>query len=153
LAGSPPTPGGTFGLVTKLNCLSIVTRGNPQIYASVAISSDLLEDESCAIFMSNAVDGSLSALIILFLRVWRSISPGSKIAIDCWVAPELVVFSVLVVVVVDCADTAMKSICGVTIKLSIKDNIATKVILKITLLFNLCITSLEVFKKYERMAH
>lgn len=30
LAGPRPTPGGTFGLVTKLNCLSIETSGNPQ---------------------------------------------------------------------------------------------------------------------------
>jgi hypothetical protein len=39
-------------------------------------------------------------------------------------------------VVVDCADAAMKSVCGDTIKLSIIDNIATKVILDITVLFN-----------------
>jgi hypothetical protein len=30
----------------------------------------------------------------------------------------------------------MKSVCGATIKLSIRDNIATKVILDITVLFN-----------------
>lgn len=99
------------------------------MYASVAISSVLLEEESCAIFMSNAVDGSLSALIILFLRVSRSIPPGSKIDIDCWIADKLLAFSVLVM---DCADAAaMKSVCGVTIKLSIIDNIAIKVILDI----------------------
>jgi hypothetical protein len=118
----------------KLNCLSIVTRGNPHMYASVAISSVLLEEESCAIFMSNAVAGSPSVLIILFLRVSRSIPPGSKIAKDCWTAAELVAFSVLVV---DCADAAViKSVCGDTIKLSIIDNIATKVILDIIVLFN-----------------
>jgi hypothetical protein len=51
LAGPRPIPGGTFGLVTKLNCLSIVTRENPHMYAKVAISSGLFEEEICAIFM------------------------------------------------------------------------------------------------------
>jgi hypothetical protein len=38
---------------------------------------------------------------------------------------------------VDCADAAaMKNVCGATIKLSIIDNIATKVILDIIVLFN-----------------
>jgi hypothetical protein len=77
--------------------------------------------------MSNAVAGSLSTLIILLLRVSRSIPPGSKIDIDCWTAAELVAFSVLVVMV-DCADAPMKSVCGATIKLNIRDNIATKII-------------------------
>ena len=51
LAGPRPGPGGTFGLVTKLNCLSIVTSGNPQMYASVAMPSGVFEVESCAILI------------------------------------------------------------------------------------------------------
>ncbi|MGA8843298.1 MAG: hypothetical protein WB511_06905 [Nitrososphaeraceae archaeon] len=45
LAGPRPIQGEVFGLVTKLNCLSIVTSGNPQMYASVAISSGLFEED------------------------------------------------------------------------------------------------------------
>jgi hypothetical protein len=37
---------------------------------------------------------------------------------------------------VDCADAPMKSVCGATIKLNIRDNIATKIILDVTVLFN-----------------
>ena len=51
LAGPRPGPEGIFGLVTKLNCLSIVTSGNPQMYASVAMPSGVFEAESCAIFV------------------------------------------------------------------------------------------------------
>jgi len=66
LTGPSPGPGGTFGLVTKLNCLSIVTRGNPHMYASVAISSDLFEVVSCAIFISNLLVGIFNVVIRLF---------------------------------------------------------------------------------------
>lgn len=78
-----------------------------------------------------AVANSSSAL--------RSSSPGWVRVSFCCVVEEpvtfpVVAFSVLVVVYADAA--AMKSVCGATIKLSIIDNIATKVILDITVLFN-----------------
>ena len=64
LAGPRPTPGGTLGFVTKLNCLSMLTSGNPQMYASVAKSSGLFDDKSCAVFTFNSsiADLGLAAL-------------------------------------------------------------------------------------------
>ena len=105
-----------LGICKPVKALSIDIGEYPQMYASVAMSSVLFEDDSCAIFICNAASGSLAAI---FCKRERSIPPGSSVAVVGGV-PELLAL---------CPNVVTNGKLGTNPMLSIMTNIETMLIL------------------------